>query len=258
MARQVASVVLSRQFGSTVRKAVALVIADHADADEWATVVGQVTIAAEAEVGVRSVRRVLAEFEGEGLIRRERRHRRDGSRTSDRVVLVRERVEGLPASVASGQSGRLPRAYRPENATLPASVAGRSEPSVEPTEPKGSVRAPIPDEDETNRIGIWTALEELFGEVATKTGRSGRAKVARSLFSAGATYSEILLRAGAWEKLFPGATRTDFALEKHWGQLGKLVAEQPRWSPESCTHPAAADVEGDGSLWCPACERVIA
>ncbi|MCI0542942.1 MAG: hypothetical protein L0Z49_00680 [Actinobacteria bacterium] len=105
MSRQVAAVVLDHRFGSAVRKAVALVIADHADADEWSTVVGQERIAAEAEVGVRTVQRVMAGFEAEGLITRVRRHRKDGTRTSDRVILVRSAVEALPASLPGSHQG---------------------------------------------------------------------------------------------------------------------------------------------------------
>lgn len=131
-------------------------------------------------------------------------------------------------------------------------------------EPKGSRAALLTDEESTNRIGVWTALEEEFGEATTRTARSGRGKVARNLFEAGATYSEIRRRVRAWGRLFPPSnggrppTLTDHALEKHWGQLGKLVADEPEWTPESCRHPAAADRDGFGVLWCPACERVVA
>lgn len=129
------------------------------------------------------------------------------------------------------------------------------------TQPKTSLRSV--EDPPTEVIGVWTAMEDLFGEVKTKTERARRGKLVKSLIDAGAEFSDVKARAEAWPKLFPAKTGetirlTDHALEKHWAALGKVLESVgPEWTPESCAHPAAADVEGDGSLWCPACERAV-
>lgn len=248
MSTDAITLVKSRCIGSVTAKSVLFVLADYADA-EWSSFVGQKRLAAEAEVGERSVRRLLAELEGRGLIRRERRYREDGYRTSDRTVLVVDAIASLPATVAA-------KTLPATDDTLTGQGLAAQEPPVEPREPNGSRASKLTDEESTNRIGVWTALEDLFGTPA-ETDRKLRGKVLRSLLRADATHSEVHRRAKAWPKLFPEARLTPTALEKHWGQLGKLVADAPEWTPESCAHPAAADVEGDGSLWCPACERAV-
>lgn len=125
MSRTVASVVLARRFGSCARKTVALVLADHADGDEWATTVGQKRTAAEAELSVRQVGRVLTEFEAEGLIKRERRHRKSGSRTSDRVILNEAAIKALPDAMSSSPEDT--ESHRPQD------TASSSQPDVEST-----------------------------------------------------------------------------------------------------------------------------
>lgn len=104
------------------------------------------------------------------------------------------------------------------------------------------VPSPIPKEakastgdDETNRSGVWTALEDLFGEAA-ETERRLRGKVVRSIVGAGGTFTEVKKRASAWPKLFPKGngpplTLTATALEKWWGQLG-LIVETGRPPPD--------------------------
>lgn len=147
MSHHAVSLVKSRTFGSTTRKSVALVLADYADA-AWSTFVGQATLAFESEVGERTVRRILSDFESEGLIRRHRRVGPGGFRTSDRIEIVRPAVEALPARLAGNDS---PTGLPANEADLPATGArlpatddsptGHSlagEPSTEPSE--GTVR----------------------------------------------------------------------------------------------------------------------
>lgn len=108
MSRDVAALVLSRRFGSVTRKAVALVLGDHAsiqDDGRISTIVGQKRIASEAEVSERTVRNILSEFESEGLISRETRMRAHGrGRTSDRIVIHRPALSDLPEAVAGKSS----------------------------------------------------------------------------------------------------------------------------------------------------------
>ena len=86
--------------GSANRKAVLLILADYCD-EEWSCFPSQKRIAEEAEVGERTVRRILAEWEQEGVIRRERRPSKDGSgRSSDRIFIQ-------PAALAARNEGVL-------------------------------------------------------------------------------------------------------------------------------------------------------
>lgn len=143
MSNHALSLVKSRTFGSTVRKAIALVLADYADA-EWSTFAGQKLIAAEAETTDRTVRTVLADFEEQGLISREQRRRDDGYRTSDRIVMNADAIEALPeaASAKNARSHRKLTTVSPEaddrshRNQLPGnepSVRTISEPSVTAT-----------------------------------------------------------------------------------------------------------------------------
>src|SRR5690606_16715697 len=108
MAHDATTLVKSRRFGSTSVKALMLVLADYADT-EWSCFVGQRRLAFEAEVGERTVRRILADLEARGMIRRHRRVGEGGFRTSDRIVLVGEAIRSLPAMVAGdGSAPDLP------------------------------------------------------------------------------------------------------------------------------------------------------
>lgn len=93
------------------------------------------------------------------------------------------------------------------------------------------------DPDQINRDGIWTALEDLFGKATTRTERSLRGRLVKSLTEADATYTAVKERSAKWPNLFPGRngpgpTLTAPALEKWWGALGLLVAtEELRVAP---------------------------
>lgn len=86
--------------GGCGRKAVLMALADRAD-EEWSCFPSQVLIAEETEQSVRSVREHLAGLEDSGLIARQSRRRRDGTRTSDRYQLAGP--HGLPADLAAGE-----------------------------------------------------------------------------------------------------------------------------------------------------------
>lgn len=112
-------------------------LADYAAAD-WSTYVGQARLAAETELGERTVRRLLAELEADGLIRREVRYGSTRGRTSDRIVIAASAIQRLPASMA----GRVRRGiYRPPEVVLPATgdrssgQAMAGDPYVNLTEP---------------------------------------------------------------------------------------------------------------------------
>lgn len=136
MSTDAVALVKSRRVGSAATKAILFVLADYADS-EWSSFASQKRIAAEAEVGERTVRRTLADLESKGILRRERRHRSDGTRTSDRLLLVQSALKRLPAALAAGDSEGD---YRPHRPNLPATVTATTghslaahEPSVEPS-----------------------------------------------------------------------------------------------------------------------------
>jgi len=99
MSHEAVTLVKSRAFGSVSAKAVALVLADYCDA-EWSCYVGQERLAWEAEVGARTVRRILQNLEGDGLITRKARYKA-GHRTSDRIFLCPQAIQSLPARLAA-------------------------------------------------------------------------------------------------------------------------------------------------------------
>lgn len=76
---------LEQTCATATEKAVLLVVANYVGPD-GTTFVGQETISEQACCSIKTVERALATFEKAGWIERERRHRKDGSRTSDLIV----------------------------------------------------------------------------------------------------------------------------------------------------------------------------
>jgi DNA-binding transcriptional MocR family regulator len=85
----------------TIDKFVLVVLADYAD-EANSCFPGQQKIAANTGASVSTVRRALGRLERHKLIARDRRQRRDGSRTSDRYTLQLEPVDN-PVGNPSGQ-----------------------------------------------------------------------------------------------------------------------------------------------------------
>ena len=85
----------------------------------------------------------------------------------------------------------------------------------------------------------------------------------KSLKGAGATYSEIKRRSQAWDELFPASngrriTLTDHALEKWWGQLGKVLADRPdSFDPSASTHPDDRRAVIEDSTYCGLCRKEL-
>ena len=117
-------------------KFVLVALADGASNEDYTCYPGQETLARMTGQGARSVRRHLAELEAAGLIVRERRNRKNGSRTSDRYTLkvgdpawpdcpVKDDHSDL--QVAETNRPKWPlgsAAYRPNCPNLPATMAG--------------------------------------------------------------------------------------------------------------------------------------
>ena len=102
--------------GSPAIKLVLLTLANFAD-DECYCFPSQKTLAEITECGERSIRRYLDKLESMGIIRRVRRHREDGSRTSDGVYLC---MGNLPAKLTTGQIGHRPNDAEPSGQALAA------------------------------------------------------------------------------------------------------------------------------------------
>ena len=82
--------------GSPAKKAVLWVLANYAD-EGWSCYPSQGTISLQSEVPVRSVRRILQEWEDTGLIERRHRCSLEGrGRTSDRIFIIKSRWEVRP------------------------------------------------------------------------------------------------------------------------------------------------------------------
>lgn len=129
MSHEAVTLVKSRAFGSVSAKAVALVLADYCDA-EWSCYVGQERLAWEAEVGARTVRRILQQLERSKLIARRARYR-DGHRTSDLIVLLPEAIGALPARMAAMAFIPATDDVIPANGDIHTGQSLAGEPSVE-------------------------------------------------------------------------------------------------------------------------------
>lgn len=244
--------VKDHQFGSASAKAVMLVLASYTDA-EWSAFAGQELIADETELSVRTVRDVMKDLEGRGLLVRQRRHRRDGSRTSDRLLLVESAIMSLPANGA----GR-------EQPATGAEPTGKSRQSLPATgaEPTGNSRRGIieevieehPEEDIAD-ASVGAAIEpvaavetlperarrrdDVFEAVATvcfgddwqtgltPTARGPLNRAVKELKAVGASPGDVVARAEAYVRWL-GQRPTPPALVKHWPRLADPIQRLPR------------------------------
>jgi hypothetical protein len=223
MSRIPAAAVIERKWGSVTRKAVALVLADHAsiqDNGEWATLVGQKRIAAEAEVSERTVRTVLAEFESLGLIVRQKRFRPEGrGRTSDRTILDRERIAVLPAAGSGRTTNRQQAPDQPatDAGLTGKAVAGLGPPVEPPVEPTDQIAA-------TPRTANpwWDATVEIFGIPSPNHRKLYGRFVAMAQEWEPAQIPE---RAAKLAALWGHKTVTVASLEKHWSRFDAAIGQ---------------------------------
>ncbi len=108
MSFQAATWAVDQEVDSPTAKFVLVLLANYADADGF-TFVGQATLARDASMSKRSVVRHMAALESAGLIRRSRRFREDGTRSSDGVYLSLSGVQNQPSdNLTSGQNVQGP------------------------------------------------------------------------------------------------------------------------------------------------------
>jgi hypothetical protein len=120
---------------------------------EWSCFPSQATLAKDCQMGERSIRRHLASLEeDDGLIRREMRHRDDGTRSSDRIILL----VGQPANLAASDGDN-----RPTTTGQPA-TGGRAEVpgEVPDKEKRVSADADAPSDDVVNLCALLAELVE--------------------------------------------------------------------------------------------------
>lgn len=109
----------TQKVGSAGAKAVLVALANRADEHGYGFA-GQPTIAADAEMGVRTVSGHMAHLETQGFIKRVRRNRLDGTRTSDGYQLA------LPAKSAGSDEASTGRIRRKEQAAESAASKGQA------------------------------------------------------------------------------------------------------------------------------------
>jgi hypothetical protein len=159
---------LDQSCATATEKAVLLVIANYVGPD-GTTFVGQETIAAQACCSVKTVERALATFEDNGWIERERRHRKDGSRTSDLIVSKGPKHPERRENDQTDRESVRPRPNRHPVQTkqtpcpnLPDTVSGLTsfEPLEEPLEEAAATaQAPANDSDPVVQV-VETVVEE--------------------------------------------------------------------------------------------------
>jgi DNA-binding transcriptional ArsR family regulator len=147
---------------SQAEKLLLIVLANYADEDGrcWPS---QKRLGEDAGMSDRSVRTALVKLEEAGLIVRERRNRRDGSRGTDMIELHLERAndqrKNLPAEKSS--SGKSCTDYRKNLHELPENISGLTtfEPTIEPSIEPSKARTRYPEGFEA----VWKAYPHTQG-----------------------------------------------------------------------------------------------
>jgi hypothetical protein len=157
-----------------ITKLILLLTFDHAGTDEdgqWVAWVGNSSLAQEAGLaeganGSRTVRRHLADLELLGIVKREERFRRDGSQSSNRVVLL-ARAGCEDQGGGAGESGEaglgsppLKPQVKPQEKPIPGRAGARTD-----------VR-PVTFQGQTVPVEVVGAGERLLGVFASAAGRT--------------------------------------------------------------------------------------
>lgn len=155
---------LDQTCATATEKAVLLVVSNYVGPD-GTTWVGQETIATQACCSIKTVERALSAFETAGWITRERRHRKDGSRTSDLIISHGPKhPERRENELTDRKSDRRPPNRHPvqtkqtTSPNLPDSVSGLTsfEPLEEPLgEAAADAREPVRQIGSTAVVDDW-------------------------------------------------------------------------------------------------------
>lgn len=123
MSIQAVAWAIRQRVGSPTGKVLLMCLANYADesGECWPS---QGTMSAEAELGERATRDWLKTLEDQGFIERQRRHRGDGSRTSDLIRLCLNRPPDTPASDLPAESAGRPN--QPASGAAPTGISCRT------------------------------------------------------------------------------------------------------------------------------------
>lgn len=135
--------------GSATVKSVLLAVANYAD-EEGVCWPSQDQLADDTELSRHSIMRAFDQLEEMGLLARERRHRGDGSRTSDLIMLDLSRTEQRSSQQRSTQQ-------------QPKSQGATAEPVIEPLVPSSSAREAKPKQEERLAFDAFNDLAEELG-----------------------------------------------------------------------------------------------
>lgn len=132
--------------GSATVKSVLLAVANYAD-EEGVCWPSQEQLSDDTELSRHSIMRALDQLEEQGLLSRERRHRGDGSRTSDLIILDLSRTEQRSSQQRSTQQ-------------QPKSHGATAEPIIEPSLSRNSAQRIKRNSDEDAAVKAWNDLAD--------------------------------------------------------------------------------------------------
>lgn len=212
--------VINQDVSAADGKFVLLMLANHADEDGycWPSVK---RLASECGMAERTVKTHLARLVELGYISRERRHRKNGSRTSDGYQLLFERqgAESAPCTQDDSKVQICP--------TLGANSAP-PEPSVNPqreldtptvvSSSSGDEKKPAKPPKQRKRNETWDALAAVCGEPGGETEASDFGKTVKELRAIDATIAEIADFPRWWSQTFRGAPLTHRCYRMHFGK----------------------------------------
>lgn len=132
--------------GSATVKSVLMAVANYAD-EEGICWPSQEQLADDTELSRHSVMRALDQLEDMGLLDRERRHRGDGSRTSDLIILDLSSTEQRSTQQRSTQQ-------------QPKSHGATAEPSIEPSLSRNSAQRIKRNSEEDQAVKAWNDLAD--------------------------------------------------------------------------------------------------
>lgn len=140
--------------GSPTAKAVLLAVANYAD-EEGICWPSQEQLAEDTELSRHSIMRAIDHLEGLGFLSRERRHRKDGSRTSDLIML------DLSSTWLCSTEQRSNEQRSAEQ--QPKSHSATAEPVIEPSIPSPSARVGKPKAEEQLAFDAYNDIADDLG-----------------------------------------------------------------------------------------------
>lgn len=233
--------------GGATAKAILMAVADYAD-EAGVCWPSQAQLHADTELSERAIRNGLLFLEERGFLVRERRHRDDGARAADRIVLCLSRVdqpasgagsdaysyrndvplaEPLPAPDAAptGTSCPINRHQMPLDLPAPRAPLGPPMGDLEPSEEKETLSRPktpkksaVADEEFER---FWRAYPKRKGSDPKKTARQSYDRAIRN----GGAPGDILAAAQRYAKDRANEDPRFTAMASTW-------LNQERWRPD--------------------------